>query len=232
MDQALKERLVGAAVLVILVVIFLPMLLSDHIKKNEEEESDLPTVELTDPIEVVPVEIESTPEAEMVELESLELESYGNEGETQTLSVDNQTEQQDNAETTETQIIPKQVETVTEPTESVKEEEKVVKALPETPEQDSSNTKPSGFDANRLREMGLTSYVVQLGTYSSKANADGLVKKLKAKEFPAFIEPIRSGDKMLYRVRVGPEVDREDASGLLQKLRQQIKMDGTVLEYP
>lgn len=226
MEQALKERLVGATVLVILVVIFLPMLLSDHIKDNDVEESELPTVELTESIEVTPVEVETSSEEEMLELESLELESYGNEGQQQTLSVDNQAEQENNKAITETQDSAKEVEVTEEKVEPVKPQEQTTN----TETTDSKQTTSS--DANRLREMGLTAYVVQLGTFSSKTNAEGLVKKLKSKDFPAFIEPIRSGDKMLYRVRVGPEVDREDANALLQKLRQEMKIDGTVLEYP
>jgi DedD protein len=53
---------------------------------------------------------------------------------------------------------------------------------------------------------GLTAWVVQLGSFSSQENASGLVKQLQKEGYPAFLEQLDSGNGVVYRVRVGPEV--------------------------
>jgi DedD protein len=64
------------------------------------------------------------------------------------------------------------------------------------------------------------SFAVQLGSFSSRDNADRLVRDMTAKGFAAFIAPIRSGSRELYRVRVGPTRDRAQAEALAVQLRR------------
>ncbi len=64
------------------------------------------------------------------------------------------------------------------------------------------------------------SFAVQLGSFSSRDNADRLVRDMTAKGFAAFVAPIKSGDRMLYRVRVGPTRDRPQAEALAAQLRR------------
>jgi DedD protein len=67
---------------------------------------------------------------------------------------------------------------------------------------------------------GPGSFVVQLGSFASRDNADRLVRDMTAKGFAAFVAPIRSGDHDLYRVRVGPTRDRAQAEALAAQLRR------------
>jgi DedD protein len=64
------------------------------------------------------------------------------------------------------------------------------------------------------------SFVVQLGSFGSKDNADRLVRDMTAKGFNAFVAPITSGGRELYRVRVGPTRDRASAEALAAQLRR------------
>lgn len=64
------------------------------------------------------------------------------------------------------------------------------------------------------------SFVVQLGSFGSKENADRLVRDMTAKGFTAFVAPITSGGRELYRVRVGPTRDRPAAEALAAQLRR------------
>ncbi len=64
------------------------------------------------------------------------------------------------------------------------------------------------------------SFVVQLGSFGSRDNADRLVRDMSAKGFKAFVAPIRSGGRDLYRVRVGPTPDRASAEALAADLKQ------------
>jgi DedD protein len=64
------------------------------------------------------------------------------------------------------------------------------------------------------------SFAVQLGSFGSRDNADRLVRDMTAKGFAAFVAPIKSGGRELYRVRVGPTRDRAQAEALAAQLRR------------
>ena len=55
------------------------------------------------------------------------------------------------------------------------------------------------------REAG---WVVQLGSFASKPNAEGLASKVKAAGYPSYLVPLDRDGKTLYRVRVGPPDDQ------------------------
>jgi DedD protein len=59
-------------------------------------------------------------------------------------------------------------------------------------------------------------YVVQLGSFASRANADRLARQVRSQGFAVSVSPSSSG--RLYRVRVGPARDRAAASELAQQL--------------
>ena len=64
---------------------------------------------------------------------------------------------------------------------------------------------------------GSGSYVVQLGSFASRANADRLARQVRSQGFAVSVSQGTSG--RLYRVRVGPAPDRATASELAQHLR-------------
>jgi DedD protein len=64
------------------------------------------------------------------------------------------------------------------------------------------------------------SFVVQLGTFSKRENADRLVREMTAKGFAAFVAPTTSNGHELYRVRVGPTPDRASAEALAAELKR------------
>jgi DedD protein len=64
------------------------------------------------------------------------------------------------------------------------------------------------------------SFAVQLGSFGSRDNADRLVRDMTAKGFSAFVAPIKSNGRELYRVRVGPTRDRLQAEALATQLRR------------
>jgi DedD protein len=59
-------------------------------------------------------------------------------------------------------------------------------------------------------------YVVQLGSFANRANADRLARQVHSQGFPVSVSRGTSG--RLYRVRVGPARDRATASELAQQL--------------
>ncbi len=62
-------------------------------------------------------------------------------------------------------------------------------------------------------------WAVQLGAFSSRSKADGLVAKLRSRGYSAFVLEYRAGGQLLHRVRVGPEQDRARAVAIAERLR-------------
>jgi DedD protein len=200
MHQRLKERLVGAAVLVIIAVIFIPMLLTGPMDSGSITKTNIPDR----PIEkfnskLVPLTDSLKPATKVEKDDSI------------------------SAANTEADITGKASN----------------KSKSNTSEKTDTNNNTSTADKKPLKEkivkdkqVGLTAWVVQLGSFSSKVNADKLNLNLRKSGFPAFVEPITQKGKTSYRVRVGPEILRADADTLLKKIKTKMKLDGIVLNYP
>jgi len=61
---------------------------------------------------------------------------------------------------------------------------------------------------------------VQLGSFGAEATAKKIVTDAKSHGFSAFVTPAKVGGKTLYRVRVGPFSDRDAAQVALAKLKR------------
>ena len=75
----------------------------------------------------------------------------------------------------------------------------------------------------------LVRWVVQVGSFSSAANADRLVEQLRQDSLSAYREEVESGGKRIYRVRVGPYLEREEAIRVDQLIAEKFSLDGVVM---
>lgn len=80
--------------------------------------------------------------------------------------------------------------------------------------------------------VGVTAWVVQLGSFAAEDNALALEKRLKDAGYRAFIEKLITEDGTVYRVRVGPELLRADARAVRERLEREIDLKGIVVRYP
>lgn len=87
--------------------------------------------------------------------------------------------------------------------------------------------KPAAAPAKKL-----SGWVVQLASLASKPNAVALQEKLRGMGYTAFIEEVKTSQGVLYRVRVGPELVRANADTLRNRLEQQVQLKGIVTSYP
>lgn len=62
-------------------------------------------------------------------------------------------------------------------------------------------------------------WAVQLGSFASRANADKLVHQLKSQGFSVYVAQGGSGRSLRYRVRIGPMADRGAATQTIAKLK-------------
>lgn len=63
-------------------------------------------------------------------------------------------------------------------------------------------------------------WTVQLGSFSQRQNAERLAREVKARGFDTHIVPVKKSSKTLYRVRVGPRDTRSAASELAAGLAE------------
>ena len=102
----------------------------------------------------------------------------------------------------------------------------------ETKAEKETSEKKSTTESDVKSTVGVSAWIVQLGSFTDEENAQSLNKKLRGAGYPAFVEPLKKNGKFSYRVRVGPEIKRSEADKLLKKLKEKMKLDGIVVSYP
>ncbi len=84
------------------------------------------------------------------------------------------------------------------------------------------------LDTSLLNDQGLPNgWLVQLGSFGNEGNATRLKEKLIKAGFNTHIAPKAD----VFKVLVGPELDRNDAQALQVMLKSQFKMTGIVIRY-
>ena len=126
-------------------------------------------------------------------------------------------------------IIPLESEKPKEVVAEVKTEEPKPKPVPIT-------TKPAETPQEDAKpKLMHSAWVIQVGSFSSRENADKLTAELRKAKYPAFVDPAEINGKTLFRVQVGPEVSRDKATATLDKINRLLvdkKLKGTLKSYP
>ena len=83
-------------------------------------------------------------------------------------------------------------------------------------------------------QMGQMNWIVQIGSYSNKENAEKENLRAKNAGFRSFINPITQNNKIMYQVCLGPEYDELDANKLREEIKKKIKLEAEpiVKKYP
>jgi len=199
MDLSLKQRLLGAVVLIALAIIFVPMFLSRPAPQQTSETVNLaipPAPDREFQNRVLP--IDATQDASK------------NAGETVTNPP---------LATVETPPRPAEIAQPTSPTPSPA-------PAPETPKPEASTAAPAASAPSPKAaesEPGRAAngrFYVHLGIYAETKNADDLVGALKQGGYPAFAEASEFQGKPAQRVRVGPYEDRAAAEAARLRIKQ------------
>jgi DedD protein len=218
MDRRVKERLIGASILVALVVLVVPELLSGP-KPNIAPVPTLPAT-APEPIRNVTVDLTTSkpPASADAEPETPQAASAASSGgaapETTTRASGASTGAAPTASngasavesTAPSAAYPPAAE---RPSAAAKQPPKAAPARPANIE--SSAPSPTS--------QGHGSWSVQLGSFASRANADNLTRQVKGQGFSVFVLAGGSGSSARYRVRVGPLADRESAERIAAKLK-------------
>ncbi len=126
----------------------------------------------------------------------------------------------------ELQIPEPPVERFSEISEKLPESADHVLALPEPPmlhtEQPTDN---SGNDT------GLVRWIIQVGSFSQRKNALELQKKLRKQGFATFLDSLGTEKNgKLYRLKVGPELNKERAEAIKSQLEKQYQLQAILVE--
>lgn len=71
---------------------------------------------------------------------------------------------------------------------------------------------------------------MQAGTFADEANARKLVEKLQKRNLPVRIHATEGGSGKVYRVTVGPSLDRNRAEQIQKQLSSQDGVKGMILQ--
>jgi DedD protein len=207
--ELLKQRLVGAIVLIALAVIFVPMIFEVPDESGRLFGDALPTQpdhetpERIRPIELPPVP-DPVPEVVQIEEAAPDEAIAAIEG-----------------------APPPPVVQEVEPQPEISND-KPEKAASDAHEADNAQATRKAKGPDRA----MAGWVVQVASVKSKDNALALKDKLRRLGFASFVEQVNASNGTLYRVRVGPEITRSGAEKQLAALGEKIGLKAIILQYP
>jgi len=83
-----------------------------------------------------------------------------------------------------------------------------------------------------LRAGAESGFAVQVGSFVSEENAESETERLNGLDFEAFRFSEEVGERLIWRVMVGPVADRDAADALESRLVEQADVEGLVVSYP
>ncbi|MCZ9636630.1 SPOR domain-containing protein [Pseudomonas putida] len=213
LDKGMKQRMVGALVLVALAVIFLPMLFTreDEMRQVRVEAPQAPAMPSLPEVKVDPVVV---PEPQPLPEEPQQPPVVVNES-----SAPVATPSQPISPSPQTQAQPRQQAPVATPAPAPKAETRASA----TPAPAATASAPSKIDTNGLP----VSWSIQLASLSNRAGAESLQKTLRSQGYNAYI---RSAGGM-NRVYVGPLIERAEAERLRDTINRQQNLKGLVVRF-
>ncbi|QXI42139.1 SPOR domain-containing protein [Pseudomonas wayambapalatensis] len=217
LDKGMKQRMVGALVLVALAVIFLPMLFTreDEMRQVRVEAPQAPAMPSLPEVKVEPVQV---PEPQALPDPSEQAPVVVDES-TAPVSAPSQP-----ITPSPSQVA--QVPVVKPPAPAAKVETRPVQPATPAPAATASASKPAA--ASKIDANGLpVSWSIQLASLSNRAGADNLQKTLRSQGYNAYI---RAADGM-NRVFVGPLIDRAEAERVRDVINRQQNLKGIVVRF-
>ncbi|MDU9393655.1 SPOR domain-containing protein [Pseudomonas japonica] len=223
LDKVIKQRMVGALVLVALAVIFLPMLFTkeDELRQVQVEAPQAPAVPALPQVQVEPVQV---PEPQVIPDSNVASQP-------QTApSTPIAPAPSAPVASTPVQEAPKPSTPIPTPAPAAKPAP--APAVAAAPAKPVAAPAPAAAapqaPANKVDPNGLpVSWSVQLASLSNRASADSLQKTLRSQGYNAYI---RSADGM-NRVFVGPVIERAEAERLRDVISRQQKLKGFVVRF-
>ncbi|AOE84576.1 SPOR domain-containing protein [Pseudomonas sp. TCU-HL1] len=216
LDKGLKQRIVGALVLVALAVIFLPMLFSreDELRQVVVEAPPMPKAPDMPPVELEQVQV---PEPQALPQEPVP----PLEPSTEALASNAPPSQETAPEA------PAQPAAPAVPLPAPVQPQPPAQAKAPAPAPAASVAEVKA-EEKRLDLNGLpVSWSIQLASLSSRSSAENLQKNLRTQGYNAYIRSVEG----MNRVFVGPVIERAEANRLRDQLARQQKLNGFIVRF-
>jgi DedD protein len=194
MDRSLKERVIGAVVLVIIAVLIVPIFLDGPSDDSEIVQEHI----------ILPGQ-----DGEGVKQKTVVLELDRD----QPVPAPREGDKVTTTPPAQAVSAPPKTETVKTPT-----------AATVKPAEEPKQAQPAPVSSTGM-------WAVQMGSFSSQANADRLAADLRKAGYAAFLSQLDTSSGKLHRVRVGPQKNRSEAEGVASKLAA-IGHKGQVVPHP
>ena len=233
MNQELKQRLIGAVVVTSLAAIFIPMIFDDPVDNSGQTVSELAIPKT--PINTGEESANKLPSnaEQVLNKQDTDAETAVNTDEESELTASNAQafdEPVDDGpamEPEEIESAPRQ-DTVSPLNTNISKPVKTIKKVENlAPKQIAPVQTLAIENINKPVKSGseLKRWYLQAGTFGKKENALSLLETLHKQGLPAMIEPINgAGNTTLYRIKVGPTLDKKRA------LEMKVKLDGQKIQ--
>jgi DedD protein len=244
MEQYLKERLFGAAILIALGVIFLPILFEEKITSSTEKKESMPMSNWAfseDLTEEIQPEVSKNSADFTTVFEQLRQEEIKQNLAQEKIAVAA-------LKTGSDAIIKESPKEISKETikEVIKEEIKApvlaaaiavpvhaeTKIAPVVALSQTAAVVPTPVTvASEVSPTNKQVWSIQLGSFSNSANAEQLVKTLKKSGFKAYAEQSTGRQGAYMKVLVGPEFDEKNATSMVSTLEKRFKLKGMLVRY-
>ena len=232
MDKALKQRLVGASVLIILAVIVLPMLLSGRSDRLKQESSRIELPPKPDELSIetrrFPVGMSGGPAAAVVPesadatpAEDRQLTRGGDEPVIVVEEGSAAEQVEGEAAMPAAEAAPQDLGSAVGDVEMAAQAAEEIEKLPEVASITLESQKPENLEVFETAGASESTprYLVQVASFSNEKNAKTLADALKTDKLPVETDVIDRPAGRMYRVRVGPYAKRAEADALVAGLR-------------
>lgn len=81
-------------------------------------------------------------------------------------------------------------------------------------------------------ESSVHAWALQLGSFSQESNANDLRDRLRVKGYASYVDVLKKPNRTIYRVRIGPELDKKQLEKLQATLIKKEKIKGMVVTHP
>ena len=225
MDEKLKHRIVGGVVLASVAVIVIPMMFSsdDEVKTASLSESVIPP----------------NPQADLKTISVPVVEKWSDKSLSDVVPEPIVSSKIDDVlldeKDTQDQVVTKPASKAPEPamqlTTDVNVADEPAKETKPKAQTVVEKKKPEPKPELVTESAAGKAWVVQVGSFSERANAERLRNKLIKSGYRAFVMQSRANNRNVVRVRVGPELVRANADKLRAKLEKELNMQTMVVEH-
>lgn len=222
MDQGLKQRLVGAGVIIALAVIFIPAILDNPDRDGDGAIETIPP----EPFVVIR-RIEAPDRSELEQQEAAVAEERLPDPGVQVAVDANVTAERINQTAAAKDPVPV---TTPDPVPISTEERTQAATAALAEERDAAERRRETTSPSSPAGLAIA-WSVQLGAFSKQANADRLYQQLLKDGYNAYLDPTKPPGNILYRVYVGPEIRQERANHLRDALHTAYGLNGMVVRY-